>query len=672
LRAAKASSEVFLSGLPKIAVLFWCCGVFCVLPALAESPTEVASRAAQAMQEGHYQDAEQLYSELTRLQPNLAEAYSNLGLARYYQKKFDVAETAFRTALSLNTELFVPKVFLGDIYVGRGKYAEALPFAEQAVKEQPRENAARRLLATVWLGLGRQDQAVDQYQKVLEQDPRDEDALYHLALAYLELGHRAIDSVLGAEARGFAAFATAEFDATRPGFQDFAVNEYRKAIGEAPSVPGLRVALANLLLRTEKWQQAQEALKEELGVDPFSYEARVGLAQIAVRDGEFDAAIRSLDEAARIRPEFFAPLPEFTVTTPPGKDESSFSILRPNGKPASFGQTFLLSRLAAARYLEQEAANWQSMAEQLRDKLIQDYKTQSQKASTFIGNHAERRALGLKYLREKRFETGLKILLPDAATWRSDPQVRAPVLRALFRLQRFQEAVQVLRGLRMQTPEDTYILAASYRGLGLQNMQQLLHIDPDSPDLHRSLGDAYSALYMYDQAVEQYEAALKIQPRNGALHFALGEVRFSQMKFEEAAQAYARATEFDSMDPNPYMMQGASLLQMHRAEEAIPPLRRAVELQPKFAAAHGTLGKALAQVGRDREAVQELESAAGSDTDGSFHYLLFSLYTKFGEKEKAKQALQDSNRLNQEARNESKRKLERNIESERSAFSPGR
>ena len=120
------------------------------------------------------------------------------------------------------------------------------------------------------------------------------------------------------------------------------------------------------------------------------------------------------------------------------------------------------------------------------------------------------------------------------------------------------------------------------------------------------------------------------------------------------------------------MMQGASLLQLHRPEEAIPLLRRALKLQPKFTGAHATLGKALAQTGRDQEAVQELESAAGSDTDGSLHYLLFTLYSKFGEKEKAKQALQDSNRLNQQGRKESERKLEENVQREGSLDSPGR
>src|SRR5262249_12745487 len=148
-----------------------------------------------------------LYTELTRLRPDVAEAYSNLGFARYYQRKFDLAETAFRAALGLNRELFVPTLLLGDIYAGKGKYAEALPLAERAVKEQPREKAARRLLATVWMGLGRQDQAVEQYQKLLGEDPRDKDSLYHLALAYLGLGQKAIDSLLQSEGKGFAAFA---------------------------------------------------------------------------------------------------------------------------------------------------------------------------------------------------------------------------------------------------------------------------------------------------------------------------------------------------------------------------------------------------------------------------------------------------------------------------------
>src|SRR5437868_5389114 len=74
--------------------------------ASAQSGPELAEKAAQAMQAGTYPTAEDLYSQLSKLMPEVAEVHSNLGLARYYQKKFTAAEPEFRAALRLKPDLF--------------------------------------------------------------------------------------------------------------------------------------------------------------------------------------------------------------------------------------------------------------------------------------------------------------------------------------------------------------------------------------------------------------------------------------------------------------------------------------------------------------------------------------------------------------------------------------
>src|SRR5439155_3797826 len=104
LSATKARHRTLVLRLPNGVALFCCCTILSV-PATAQSPVEVASRAARAMQEGRYPEAEQLYADLTRLTPQVAEVYSNLGLSRYSQKKFDLAESAFRIALGLKSDM---------------------------------------------------------------------------------------------------------------------------------------------------------------------------------------------------------------------------------------------------------------------------------------------------------------------------------------------------------------------------------------------------------------------------------------------------------------------------------------------------------------------------------------------------------------------------------------
>ena len=57
-----------------------------------QSPQELSTAATTAMQHQDYQKAAEYYEKLLQLVPNAAEIHSNLGLARYFQKKIGPAE----------------------------------------------------------------------------------------------------------------------------------------------------------------------------------------------------------------------------------------------------------------------------------------------------------------------------------------------------------------------------------------------------------------------------------------------------------------------------------------------------------------------------------------------------------------------------------------------------
>src|SRR3954465_9800998 len=102
-----------------------------------------------ALQSGDYAEADRTFSRLALSLPDVAEVHSNLGLARYYEKKPDLARQSFVKSLALNTKLFVPNFYLGKIGCEAGSYKEAIPFLRRAVQLQPGEPASRALLAEV-------------------------------------------------------------------------------------------------------------------------------------------------------------------------------------------------------------------------------------------------------------------------------------------------------------------------------------------------------------------------------------------------------------------------------------------------------------------------------------------------------------------------------------------
>src|SRR5262249_3346619 len=156
---------------------------------------------------------------------------------------------------------------------------------------------------------------------------RDEDVLYRLARTYLELGQQAARPLKSSRYKAYAALVMAEFTSSRPGWEAVAISEYRNAIAASPEILGVRLALAKLLLASEKWQIAEDVLHEELKIDPHSYEARFELAAAALHQGKLDYSVRYLNEAAAIRPEFFDPLPHFQLTLFPQQRSEYYSAV---------------------------------------------------------------------------------------------------------------------------------------------------------------------------------------------------------------------------------------------------------------------------------------------------------------------------------------------------------
>ena len=617
--------------------------------AAAQSPSEVASQAAQAMQAQDFPKAERLYAELTRLAPQVPEVYSNLGLARYYQKKFQTGQQAFETALRLNPDLFVPNFFLGKTLLENGRFTQALPLAERAVKAQPEDKAARRLLASVLLGLKHENQAISQYQKLIEQDPRDIESLYDLALVYLDRGKSAFDQLPKYKEAGFAQLVAAEYDAQREGFQAAAIDEYRRAIAASPTLPGVRVALGNLLLISEKWQPAGKVFQDELAVDPFSYEADFGLARVSLHEGNCETAVHDVNEAVGIRPEFFDPLPNLIAGLLPAELQTSCSAsLKPVTGQESFGATLLLWSMAEAEGQTAQGASLRIQAERKRDGLIQSFRERASSSSLKLQNQSERRKLGARYLQEKRYEAGLAVLSPLLAENSEDPQFDVRVARSLFSLERFSDVLKLLDHIHGDKPEACYLRGASCKRLALQLMNKIVEIDPQSARSHQLFASTYVAQQMFVEAAHEYEIALKIEPNDPELYFALGNAFFKGRKFQDAERAYARTLELNPLHAEAHAMRGSALVQLGRPQEAVPEVRRALQLNPDLVSAHAILGKALAETGQLAEAVQELKLAQATDTDGSLHYQLAGLYRKLGEPEKAKQALLASEELRRE------------------------
>ena len=544
----------------------------------------------------NYQAAEQSYLKLVEVVPDVGELHSNLGLAQYFLGKTDPAAKSFQQALKLKPGLFVAQYFLGRIYFENSNYSEALPLLEAASRAQPQQQDVLRLVAGTLVALQRPQEAIQRYRAFLAASPKDVEAYYGLGLVYLNLARAAIDRLAGFEDSGFVSLVRAEHFANRPEWQDVAESSFREAVDRSPDVPGLRNRLGLFLLRQGELEQAAAAFEDELKLDARSCDARLGLSAVHLRRGDLDAALRGVNEAAAIRPQFFQPLPSFSCGCELSDLDGASSRLQAEAEQGSFAAAYLLAQLTG------ESGRWSELAAALLSNIEPAGPAQA-----------------------------------GAATL-----ARA---RDLFRSRQFQKLVEAIPAAPPDNPEMLYLLAGAYKQLALSTLYQMAELNPESARAQTLVGDSLVTQARFAEAARAYEAAARLAPKDTELRFALGDAYFRAEQFEAAAETYRQLLAVNPNDARAYSMLGDTELRLKRPNDAIVSLEKALELNPSLGAAHGALGRALALENRVEEAIRHLEMAAASDEDGSLHYRLSQLYRDTGNPEKARAALREFQRL---------------------------
>lgn len=119
----------------------------------------------------------------------------------------------------------------------------------------------------------------------------------------------------------------------------------------------------------------------------------------------------------------------------------------------------------------------------------------------------------------------------------------------------------------------------------------------------------------YDRALQALDRAEAIDPAHIDAKWIRGSVLFDMHQYEQAAEQYRAAIEGDPGFGGGYRGLGSCLLQLQRPAEAALELQRALELYPKDALAMNKLALANVAMGQIHEARRLLETAAAIAPD---------------------------------------------------------
>jgi tetratricopeptide (TPR) repeat protein len=207
--------------------------------------------------------------------PRVARALVDRGVQHAEASQLEEAVSLFRRALRYEPDL--PEAYnnLGNALRGLGRLDEAIANLERAISLAPDYPEARHNLGIVLARLRRHEEAISQFQEAIDRQP-------DFALAWTSLG------LSQAELRRHA-------DAEA---------SFRRALEIEPRNPRVLNNLGNVLSDQGRRSDAVAELRRAIDIDPRCVDAHNNLGNALRELGQHDEAIASFERAIAIRPEF--------------------------------------------------------------------------------------------------------------------------------------------------------------------------------------------------------------------------------------------------------------------------------------------------------------------------------------------------------------------------------
>jgi tetratricopeptide (TPR) repeat protein len=235
------------------------------------------------------------FRKATESDPNLADAFVNLGAAYMEKHDYGAAIAPLKHALELSPDLAAAHQFLGYALLAQGYAAEAIPHLQRV--------GAQDALGIAQIETGQLTEAVSNFTAALAQRPGDPDLMYYLGHASGLLSKDAIDTLLATHpdsARAHQALAENYFVLRQ---MPQAEKEYLEALRLRPELPGLHLELGQVYANSAQWPKAEAEFRAECKLRPGNAEAAYRLGAAILQQGRAREALPELKRSNELKPE---------------------------------------------------------------------------------------------------------------------------------------------------------------------------------------------------------------------------------------------------------------------------------------------------------------------------------------------------------------------------------
>lgn len=240
-------------------------------------------------------------SQLSALPGLLAKALSDQQIGNLPE-----AERLYLQILKTQPDQFDARHFLGVLRDQQGRHAEALELIAAALEIEPNAIPALWNYAIVLNKLERHEEALASYERILAINPRDADALYHRARVFRSLKRNdealaSFDKVLEIKPTHFSALYNRAILLESMTRYAEALASYNKALKGRPGHAEALNSRGNVLSTLKRYKEALASYDQALAIKPTHAEALHGRGTALSRLGASDEAISSYDRALEAR-----------------------------------------------------------------------------------------------------------------------------------------------------------------------------------------------------------------------------------------------------------------------------------------------------------------------------------------------------------------------------------
>lgn len=613
-----------------------------VLPPVTKQPPSLKAAAYYHFSLGH------LYEDLAASSGNRAD-YANKAIEN------------FRLAMKEDPNASFLVQDIAELYRMSGRLREAVEEAQTALKSNPDDLNARRVLARIYtqqIGdaqTNRIDEnmarkAIEQYKYITQKKPKDTESLVMMGR---------LDRVVNDSVAAEAAFKQAI--GAEPDNEDAIVglasvysdrgdpkqaSALLQQLTEKNPSPRALVILANTYESMREFSLAADAYKKALEVDPSRAELKQAMAQDQALAGHYDDALKTYSELSEANPQ--DPQPFLRSAQIYREQKKLPEARRMINKAKALNPDDVEVLFAEANLLSDEGKTTDAIAtlKTLLGKTAQKNYDQQQR-----GARAEMlEQIGVLYRKNEQYDQAvasfrqISELDPDLT-----PRVEAQVVETYRLGRQYAKAQEVSDAATTKYPNDRTLAQTRAELLADQGktaeavaeLNKLLNGKADR-DIYLQLADTYQKAKDYKdmaKAVDAAEKLSKTKEEKTNILFVRGEMLERQKKYEQAEKVFRQVVDADPENASALNYLGYMLADRGtRLTEAAELIQKAVSMEPNNYAYLDSLGWVYYRQDKLDEAERQLtHSVQLMGKDPTIHDHLGDVYFKQG---KTKQAIE--------------------------------